>query len=287
MQRPDTFFGKLRHAFFQEEIQTIDSFEEKLAEFAQELEGVKSEQDDEQRRLLMDKHFEEKISYLQENFPDLFGTFVTQAIKVQIKESQSEVIEALYPIMGKLISKYIRTEIEALSQRIEQQLDQSFSPKNVWLRMRAFFSGVKYEDIILRNSTEGKLEEVLMVSQESGLLLGKYSQTDLMDADMIAGMFTAIKSFVQDAFNKEGQELETLSYDDYIIAVYNLPSYYFACVFSGQLFAKTRAKLQEFVINFMAENTLPVPENGVSSDIFEKYSSALTEHFYEFNKVGE
>ncbi len=287
MQRPDTFFGKLRHAFFQEEIETIDEFKEKLKGLSQELEAVKAGQDPEKQHALMEAHFEEKISYLQEHFPELFGTFVTQAIKVQISESKDEVIEALYPIMGKLISKYIRTEIEALSQRIEQQLDQSFSLKNLGLRLKAFFSGVKYEDIILRNSSEGTLEEVLMVEQGSGLLLGKYSQTQLMDADMIAGMFTAIKSFVQDAFRKEGQELETLSYDDYIIAVYNLPSYYFAFVFSGQLFAKTKAKLQEHVLTFMDENTLPVPENGVTNEVFEQYSSALTEHFYEFNKMGE
>ena len=286
MEKSNTFFNKLRKAFFQEELAHMESVESEVLRLAQELEKVRDQQDPKLQRALQEELFEEKVSYLQENFPDLFGTYVTQAIKVQIKESQPEVIEALYPIMGKLISKYIRTEIEALSQRIEKQLDSSFSMKGIRLRLKAFFSGVKYEDIILRNSTEGNLEEVLMVDQQSGLLLGQYSKTQLMDADMIAGMFTAIKSFVKDAFQKEGQELETLTYDDYIIAVYNLPSYYFAFVFNGQVFATTKARLQEYVLNFMSEHTLPGATDSVTREIFDKYSSALTDHFYEFNEVG-
>ena len=287
MEKPDTFFNKLRKAFFQEELAHIDSVETELNRLGAELQQVKDQQAPHLQRALHDELFEEKVSYLQENFPELFGTFVTQAIKVQIKESQPEVIEALYPIMGKLISKYIRTEIEALSQRIEKQLDTSFSLKGIGLRLKAFFSGVKYEEIILRDSTEGELEEILMVDQQSGLLLGQYSKTQLLDADMIAGMFTAIKSFVTDAFQKEGQELETLTYDDYIIAVYNLPSYYFAFVFNGQVFGTTKARLQEYVLNFMSEYSLPGSTDSVTSEIFDKYSSALTDHFYEFNEVGK
>ncbi|WP_438976530.1 response regulator [Polaribacter sp.] len=54
---------------------------------------------------------DEKIDDLKANFPEHFGDQITQSIKVQFRESQDEVVEALYPIMGKLVKKFIIAEI--------------------------------------------------------------------------------------------------------------------------------------------------------------------------------
>lgn len=54
-----------------------------------------------------------------------------------------------------------------------------------------------------------------MTGKESGLLIGSYSRGNIADKDMISGMLTAIKSFVEDAFSKEGQDLEDIKFENF------------------------------------------------------------------------
>ena len=70
---------------------------------------------------------EDKVKYLQENFPELFGPIMAQTIKQQIADSQDEMIDALYPIIGKLIKKFISKEMERLSEQIDRQINETFS----------------------------------------------------------------------------------------------------------------------------------------------------------------
>ena len=74
-------------------------------------------------------------------------------------------------------------------------------------------------------------------------------QEDNIDKDMIAGMLTAIKSFVEDAFAKEEQSLELIQYEFYNIYIQNLASYYIATVISGSFNSdfKVLAKANSFV----------------------------------------
>ena len=48
---------------------------------------------------------QEKIEDLRKNFPEYFGDTITKTIKDQIVNSQDQVLDALYPIIGKLIKK--------------------------------------------------------------------------------------------------------------------------------------------------------------------------------------
>jgi len=286
MQKSETLFSRVKQAIFQDEQESLNKFSHLLDEMNSDMHDLKVQVGKNVSKEELEPYFDDKLKYMQHNFPDLFGEFVTKAIKVQIKESQNEVIDALYPIMGKLIGKYIRVEIEKLSQRIDAQLDKAFSLQGLWLRIKAFFSGVKYEDIILRNTSEAQLEEVFLILEGSGLLLGKYSRTELIDSDIIAGMLTGIKHFISDAFHKGEQNLDTLTYDDYEIVVFNFQTFYIACVLRGQLMAYVKEKLHEHVLEFCAENTINA-RNSVDAQTFQQYSSELKQHFYGFNEVDK
>ncbi len=286
MQKSETLFSRMKQALFHDEQQSLKKFSDELDNIQLELEKLQSKSDQQVAKEELEAFFGSKVEYLKENFPDLFGDYVTQAIKIQIKDSQQEVIDALYPIMGKLISKYIRVEIEKLSQRIDAQLDKAFSLEGLWLRLKAFFSGVKYEEIVLRNSSVVSLEEIFLIAEGSGLLLGKYSRTQLIDSDIVAGMLTGIKNFISDAFQKDQQNLDTLIYDDYEIVVFNFQTFYIACVLKGQLLAHVKAKLQEAVMEFCSHNTITTRKT-VNTEIYEQYSNELKQHFYGFNKMDK
>ena len=80
-------------------------------------------------------------------------------------------------------------------------------------------------------------------------------KTDDIDEDMVAGMLTAIKSFVEDAFKKSDQDLELIEYETYSIYIQNFSSYYIAVVISGIFNATHKSALEDKLLDF-AQNTI-------------------------------
>ena len=277
MQNSDPLLKRLRTIL-------LDDDRQDWGELSQDVEALKAQLTDENQREKLESFFGEKIDYMRAQFPDLFGKVLTQTIKKEIRDSREEMVDALYPIIGKLVSRYLKNEIEQLSQRIEERMDRTFTLKGFMNRLRAFFSGVKYEEMVMQEAMSARLEEVFVITQGSGMLLGQYSLNDLLDADMIAGMLSGIKSFVEHAFKQGQQELETLEYDNYKIVVHNFQTFFIASVLSGNYNSQMKSQLDKFVMDFCEEHFIAA-EHTVTSDKFEHTSAALKEHFNGFNKV--
>ena len=192
---------------------------------------------------------DEKIEDLREKFPVYFGGTITETIKHQIKESQDEVVDALYPIMGKLIKKAIVAEITKLSDKINESVKATFSFKEFIKKFKRKLSGVSEGDAALQDAFKPIIEEVFIIEKDSGLLKGNLSTGNIADKDMVSGMLTAIKSFAEDAFSKEGQDLEDIKFETFVISLYNFNTIYIAIAFSGVANAGFKDALYDKVNN--------------------------------------
>ncbi len=193
---------------------------------------------------------DEQIDDLKSNFPHHFGDQVTQSIKVQIRESQDEVVEALYPIIGKLIKKFIVAEITKLSDNINETINNKFSITHIIKRL---FKGKRTDaDDVLQEVFEPIIEEIFVIEKDSGLLSGSYSRGNIADKDMVSGMLTAIKSFAEDAFSKEAQNLEDIKFETFQLSIQNFKTIYIAIAASGVLSPEFKDELQDD-INSLAE----------------------------------
>lgn len=236
----------------------------------------------------LEPYFGEKIDDLRKRFPELFGPFITTAIKMQIRDSQDEVIDAMYPIMGKLVRKYIATEIEELGKKIDEQIQRAFSPEAWWERIKSFISGETYrEPSVVTNALKPTLEEIFIIANDSGLLLGQYSFNNLIDADMIAGMLTGIKSFVEHAFMKGPQEIQALEYDNYKIVVNSFPHYYMAFVVQGVLTHDLRSRILDASLDFSDKHKINLHEGNFTRAMTDELSGQLDGYFRDFNKGYE
>ncbi len=223
---------------------------------------------------------QDHLDKLKKDFPTLFGPVITETIKYQIKHSQNEVVDALYPIIGKLIRKYITREIELLSERVDNQLEKAFSWQGWVNRIKAWFSGAKETDMVLQGLAEPTIEEIFVIEQNSGLLYGSFSRTKTMDQDMVAGMLTAIKAFVVDAFKRGEQELESIDYESYHILFMNFKTYFLAVAVSGTITASFKDKLDKTVLNFA--NKLRKQAQGVNENDDDVFSGYLEQYFNNF-----
>lgn len=201
----------------------------------------------EKLKVKVDPIVDDKIVDLKTNFTEHFGDKITESIKVQIKESQDEVVEALYPIMGKLVKKFIVAEITKLSDSINDTINTKFSIKYILKRL---FKGKKTAaDDVLQEVFEPIIEEVFVIEKNSGLLAGNYSRGNIADKDMVSGMLTAIKSFAEDAFSKEAQNLEDIKFETFQLSIQNFKSIYIAIATSGVINNEFKEKLSDNINN--------------------------------------
>ncbi|GJM32345.1 MAG: hypothetical protein DHS20C18_13460 [Saprospiraceae bacterium] len=216
---------------------------------------------------------EEHIHFLKENFPREFQTEVEKIIDIKLKRSQEKIIELIFPKLGLLIRKYISHEIDMLRERIDRQVRKS------WFgRLQRWMAGVKESDQILANLHQTSVEEVYIVQRDSGLLIGNASLNQTIDKELIAGMLTAIKLFMEDAFRRGEEEVELIHYNFYEIFIQNFYGFYIAVAIRGSLSLEERDQLSKQLFIF-AEKELNVDLKNLSPSFYHQINNKLETSF--------
>lgn len=220
------------------------------------------------------------LSFLKENFHTEYGDAVRHIVNDQLTNSQDEIINIIYPRLNTIIKKYITAQFQILKEGIDNQVKSvqtRFSPRHIFSR----FFGASKSDIIMSQLDHPEIQEVYLIQRDTGLLLGSYSKEKNMDQDVIAGMLTAIKSFVEDAFSGEEEHLEMIQYENYKIFLQNFPVYYFAIALTGSISTAEKAELSNKLFSF-AQNNIPFDITTVDSTLTNNISKELNEAFHDF-----
>ncbi|HHH50524.1 MAG TPA: hypothetical protein ENK52_06065 [Saprospiraceae bacterium] len=229
-------------------------------------------------------HIKTQLAFFKENFSEEYKAVVNELITQRLKESKEEIIEVLYPEMGKMIRKYITHQFQMLKESIEDQMKNTFSKAGFFAKIRTFFPGGRKAAAadILSKLDKPVIEEIYLIQRDSGLLLGHASQSQSLNRDLVAGMLTAIKAFVEDAFQKNAENLEMIEYGSYKIFIQTFRSYYIAIAISGSLSAKERNDLSNKLIAF-ADKELKGNFKEVTSSLTDRISEKLFSFFLQIN----
>lgn len=177
---------------------------------------------------------------------------IGQAIKEQIVIEQDKVVDALYPIIGNTIGKYLAETIHAINQQIENTL----SVEGIKRKIRAKVQGISEAELLLQEVMPFKVQAIFLIHKASGLLISEVQHDQSMEAEMVAGMLTAIRSFVNDCIARTGtsSELDAINYGTAKIMLEVAGYCYLAVVVEGtppQFFLKQlRQTLTQLVRNF-------------------------------------
>lgn len=221
------------------------------------------------------------LAFLKENFNEEYQEIIEGIVTKKLSESQDEIVNMIFPKLNTIIKKYITAQFQILKEGIDSQIktvQNRFSPKNIFNR----FFGPSESEIILSQLDNPEIHEIYLIQRESGLLLGSYARETNTDQDVIAGMFTAIKSFAEDAFNLGKEDLEMIQYENYKIFLQNLPSYYFAVAMTGSISSTEKENLSNKLITF-AQDNIPFDTSNVNSNLTNQISDDLSNHFSKFN----
>lgn len=137
---------------------------------------------------------------------------VVAAIRNEIKNSRDMMVEALYPITGRLVSAGIAVAMAELVAAINARMDSLMSPRSLGLRFQAWRTGRSFSELALAQTQPGRLVRLLFLERGSGILLGQWQAPEARDAraDLLSGMIAALTNFARDALGPSGGELRTL-----------------------------------------------------------------------------
>lgn len=174
------------------------------------------------------------------------------AIRRKIRDARDEMVEALYPIIGRTVIRAVSEAIRDLARAVDAQMRASLSPQTLWRRLKARIKGVPSAEVALREALPFQVNEVFLIHRETGLLLRHIScdPEASPDSDLISGMLTAIRDFAQDAFGR-GQEgeLNAIQYGERRIMIEAARHAYLAVVVDGIEPPGFRAEMRERIID--------------------------------------
>ena len=158
------------------------------------------------------------------------------AIRSSIKKDRKILVDALFPIMGPAIRKAIASSIQAMVEGFNQILENSLSLKSLKWRLEALRTNKSFAEVVMLNTLIYHVEQIFLIHKDTGLVLQHVvSKTEVAhDPDLVSGMLTAIKDFVQDSFGvqKEGN-LETLRVGERSVWIEHGPNAFLAAVIRG------------------------------------------------------
>ena len=176
---------------------------------------------------------------------------IAGAIRTNINESRDEMIDALYPIMGRLVQRSVTEAMRDLVQRIDQQMRRTLNLKAMWKQFKARLRGVSSAEMVMRDALPLDVEQIFLIHKESGLLLLHLSASGKTDddSDIISGMLTAITEFTEDAFGRREEEsLNEIQYGDRSILLEAAHLVYIAIVINGFESSEFRNQMREIMI---------------------------------------
>ncbi len=160
----------------------------------------------------------------------------TRTLRSSIKRDRQVLVDALFPVIGPAIRKAIAATIQGMIQSVNQVLEHSFSIQGLKWRLEALRTRKPFAEIVLLHTLVYQVEQVFLIHRDSGLVLqhAVAASVQAHDPDLVSGMLSAIKDFVQDSFGaKQDEALETMRVGERNVWIEYGPHAFLAAVIRG------------------------------------------------------
>ncbi|MBN1363278.1 MAG: hypothetical protein JW976_00585 [Syntrophaceae bacterium] len=227
-----------------------------------------------------------KIHDSKDELANTLSPIMSKAIKKQVAESKEDVVDALYPIIGRMISKSITEAMKKLVASVNDSINQKLNFK-IWVKnIKARIFGVGLAEMVIAEEMPFVIKQVFLIAKNSGLLISHVSRNKNgpSDPNIVAGMLTAIRSFMQDAFSPDkAGELYEIEYSDQTIHIESGRYTYLAVVYKGiapanlsdqlkHIQDKIRNRYYKYLRNFQEQNTHLIKIETILEEIAERYN---------------
>ncbi len=178
---------------------------------------------------------------------------MASAVRQQINLNREAMSDALYPIIGSTILKYMAETM----QEINQKLEQAVSVEGITRKVKARLQGISEAELLMKETTPSTVKAVFLIQKDSGLVVAgvQQSEQEQLESEMVAGMLTAIRSFVNDCISQSGDiaEIDAIEYGTSTILLEVAGSCYLAVVMQGETRQWFKYKMRAIFKNLVQE----------------------------------
>ncbi|MGL5196224.1 MAG: OmpA family protein [Chroococcales cyanobacterium] len=202
----------------------------------------------------------EQIRLDRNSIAQVLAPEMGRTIKEQIRLERDAMVDALYPVIGNTISKYMTEAIKSINDKVANAL----SMEGVERKIRSKVQGVSEAELILQESIPFVVQAVFLIHKASGLVIAEAQKEGdyRLESEMVAGMLTAIRSFVNDCIVKPGEisELSEVEYGDSKIILEVGGYCYLAVIVKGNPSKAFINKMQKMVTIIILDYEQPIQE---------------------------
>lgn len=162
---------------------------------------------------------------------------VVAAIRNEIKNSKDMMVEALYPITGRLVAAAVANAFRDLVADLNERLDRSLSTRYWRLRFRSMVTGRPLSELALAEAQRPELRRLLLLERGSGRLVAAWHADDESDdqSELVSGLIAAITEFASSVYGSRSGELRTLDLGHARVFLRGAPVYLVAAECAGAL----------------------------------------------------
>jgi len=228
------------------------------------------------------------------NLKEILFPIISSSIQGQVRNQKESIVDALYPIMGNMISKYVATAFKDMMYEVNDKIQNSLSFTNVQRKIKSKLYGVSEAELLLKETDFVDVKNIFLIHKESGLLiteLHKADEDEIEEAEMVASMLSAIRSFVNDWISSHNtmSEISEIEYGSSSIHIESAGSCYLAVVTNGNTDMKDRLSrvLSQVVDRHSIEisqfdgdsSSIDIADiNGSLSTLFEEHDEKSKHH---------
>ena len=212
-----------------------DEFEQALTAFASEdeLERVS--------RIITEaiKHRNQQ----DDTMAEAIAPILDSALHDVIQHHPEKITASMYPIIGPAIRKAVAAAFRDMMQTLNHVLENSVSFR-AWLwRFQAWRIGMKYSEYVLLKTLSFKIDQVLLIHRETGILLNTVyaREPETENPELVSAMLTAINDFVSDSFRSQrASVVECIQVGDFNLEIDAGPEAILAAVVRGSQLNRAR-----------------------------------------------
>ncbi|MFZ3215466.1 MAG: OmpA family protein [Candidatus Acidiferrales bacterium] len=221
-------FEELRHLIVAPEQEGIAAIQDRLDDLEKRTEDVSAV-------------VAEAIEMRRENGDDralasALAPTIQETLRESVRRDPHVLADALFPVMGPAIRKSITETLRSMLESFNEALEHSLSLRGIQWRIEAFRTGKPFAEIVLMHSLLYRVEQVFLIHRETGLVLNHVvaPAAPSQDADMVAGLLSAIQQFARDAFQSgQGESLGNIAFDELQIRIVTGPQAVIAAAIRG------------------------------------------------------
>ncbi|MDO9382404.1 MAG: OmpA family protein [Hyphomicrobiaceae bacterium] len=171
---------------------------------------------------------------------------IVRTIRTEITNSRDELVDALYPITGRMVKAYVASAIADLAAQINRKVEGN----PVMLRLRSLMSGRSVSELALADSNTLKVEEIYLIRRGTGELVGRWPLAEEHNrSQAMSGVLAAINEFASDAFGNDGSSLRRIDMGDACVYLRASPLYLLAARCTGAAPASAERLLDDALLS--------------------------------------